>query len=288
MAKRNPAPPHPFPTWDATNPTESLKGVYEWAAKNGQDQIRWYQEKKRSKRRGSLWIRALSILFVAIGGLCPLIDATDLFADSTTWLSGTSLGQWGYVFLALAAALIGYDRYFGLSTAWMRFIVTQLSIERALKEFRYDWLILLVQQDSTEMNIPVLLQRAKDFTLQVENLVRQETDSWVLEFQSNIAQLEKVLKTEAEARKPGSIRVVVANGRDFDRVCIRMNDAQVKELVGVTEGIIDGVPPGRYEIVVVGKKGSAEPRAAKVVEVQADAMALVELALPTPVAVPIP
>jgi len=139
---------------------------------------------------------------VAVGALCPLIDATRIFFDYANPPGRFVLGQWGYVFLAAAAAVIGFDFYFGHSSGWMRFITTQISIERALKEFQYDWVILEVRQtsNSTYSRTLVFLQRAKDFTLQIEDMVKQETDSWVLEFQANIAQLEKVLKTETKGK----------------------------------------------------------------------------------------
>ena len=92
--------------------------------------------------------------------------------------------------MALGAAIVGFDKFFGLSTGWMRFIVTQLSLERVLQEFHYDWAFLLAQRQEQQVktNIP-LLQRARDFTLKVEDLVKQETDAWVQEFQSDIAEL---------------------------------------------------------------------------------------------------
>ncbi len=86
----------------------------------------------------------------------------------------------------------------------------------------------------------------KYFSLQVENLVKQETDTWILEFQSSISELEKTLKTEVETRKPGSIKVVVTNASDFDRVTIQLDDNQVKEFVDVTEGVVDTIYPVSY------------------------------------------
>lgn len=268
-----------FPEWDKDKPEESLDLIYQWAVGYADGQIAWYEKGKKPKRTWSKALRSSSIIFAAVGALCPLIDATDIFANLKIGENPFILGQWGYFFLAVAAAIAGFDFYFGHSSAWMRFIVTQISLERALKEFQYDWVILKVQQENSPANTPIFLQRAKDFTLQIENLIKQETDAWVAEFQTNISQLEKVLKTETEARKPGSIRVVVKNCTDFDKISIRLNDNPVKELDGVSEGIINTVSPGRYEIAVIGKKGEKESKANKVIEVQAGAMTSAEFDL---------
>jgi len=71
-----------FPGWDSNKPTESLTLIYQWAIKKAQEQIEWYETKRQRKRKGSQWLRACSIGFAAIGGLCPLIDATKIISDS--------------------------------------------------------------------------------------------------------------------------------------------------------------------------------------------------------------
>ncbi len=53
----------------------------------------------------------------------------------------------------------------------------------------------------------------------------------------------------------------------------------VKQLDGVSEGIINNIASGRYEIMVIGKKGERESKANKVIEVQASAMASAEFSL---------
>ncbi|MBI4552389.1 MAG: SLATT domain-containing protein [Candidatus Latescibacteria bacterium] len=266
-----------FPLWDQAKPAESLMLVYQWTIQKARAQIHWYENRRWAKRVGSQWLRILTILFTAIGALCPLIDATKIVQNTL------SLGQWGYVSLALAAAFVSYDRYFGLSTGWMRNIITQMSLEKALNELQYDWAILLAQHQGLQPpqdRSRILLQRLKEFSLQVDALVRQETDAWVTEFQSNLAELEKLLKTEVETRKLGSIKVTVTNAREFERVALQLNESQVKEIVGVTEGILDRLPPGHYEITAISKKGDKEVKDSKVVEVQPNTMTSVDLTLP--------
>jgi hypothetical protein len=270
-----------FPAWKTEDPTGSLTRVYQWAVDKAQEQIAWYDLKKRPKKLGSQWLRALAIILAAIGALFPLIDAA-MPDNQTFWAQS---GQWGYVAIALAAALVGYDKFFGLSSGWMRYMVTQLSLERALKEFQYDWVILnaqQVEQPSPQGNHSTLLQRLKDFSLQMDTLVRQETDAWVTEFRANISQLEQLLKTEAQARTPGSLRTIVPNARDFEKVTVLLDGSLAKDLTGDTEGVLTSIPPGPHEVTAIGEKDSQHFRDSKVAEIQPGAMASIELSLPGP------
>lgn len=270
--------PAEFPQWDQSKADDSLKRVYEWAIGVARENIKWYESRRPPARKFSQSFRALAIILGAIGGLCPLIDSTKFLAN------GPALGQWGYVSLAIAAALVLFDKYFGFSTGWMRNIMTQMSLEKALKEFQFDWAILNAQQQCQQppqSNALVFLQKAKDFCVQIDGLIKQETDAWVAEFQTNIAELEKALKSEVAARKPGGIKITVKNARDFEKVELRLNDCQVKELVGVSESVLDSVPPGRHEIMAIGKKANKEFKESKVIEVQPATTASVEITLPT-------
>lgn len=270
-----------FPVWNKQNPDESLTRIYDWAVLRASENIAWYERKKKPRRIWSKGLRGLSIILAAVGALCPLIDSTGILGGQQIGDAQNRLilAQWGYVFLAVAASLAGFDYYFGHSSAWMRFIVTQISMERALKEFQYDWVLLKVQQENNPSNAPVLMQRAKDFTLQIENITKQETDAWVAEFQTNITQLEKVLKTETEARKQGSVKISVENAPEFEEVDVYLNGNSIKQLDGVSEGIINNITCGSHEITVVGKKDGKQTKSNKIIEVQAGAMTTAEFNL---------
>jgi hypothetical protein len=87
----------------------------------------------------------------------------------------------------------------------------------------------------------------------------------------------------SEARTPGSVKLTVTNARDFERVAILLDGVSVKELVGVTDGVLDSVPRGPREIIAVGQKaGSPDRRDSKVVEVEPNTMTSTELTLPGP------
>ncbi|NUM78681.1 hypothetical protein HUU40_30345 [candidate division KSB1 bacterium] len=49
--------------------------------------------------------------------------------------------------------------------------------------------------------------------------------------------------------------------------------------MGTTEGLIEAVPPGQHEVTVIGKKGTKEYKAARVVEVQPNTATAAELTI---------
>ena len=101
----------PFPTvakeqWHDIE--SALAKLYRYAEGRAIEATDWYLQDKRGKRIWSRGLRLLAILLVTAGALQPLLDAA---------APGPSRTAWGYVLLALAAACIGFDRFFGLSSA---------------------------------------------------------------------------------------------------------------------------------------------------------------------------
>jgi len=269
-----------FPKWDLSKPSESIQLLYTWALERSLERIKWYEVKSRKKKKGSQTLRAVAIVLASLGTLCPLLNATDLFSRNSIVIA-----QWGYVALAAAAAVLGYDKFFGLSSGWIRYISTQMTLERMMAEFQYDWIILQAKQNTlpaTEVSL-LFIQKLRDYTVQVESLVKQETDAWASEFQSSLAELQKIVSTEVEKRKPGAIKVVVTNVREFEVVSIFLDGTPMKELAGVSEGIIESVPSGYHEVMASArKKDGRKSNDTKVVQVSSNSLASVEFTLHVP------
>jgi len=263
-----------FPVWNANEPEKSIMDICQWSLKDACKRIHWYEKKRLHNKKCSRLIRALSIALLTVSALCPIMDGFTLLKDY-------SLPKWGYAFAAIAAAILGFDKYFGLSSGWIRYMRTQFSLERLLKEFHYDWISIMLQQPH---NFGSLMQRIKEFTFQIEALVKEETDTWANEFQNNIAELEKALKAIVETRKPGDIKIIIPNVIDFKEIRLFLNGNQVKGPDTNAEYLIKSIIPGRYEITALGisKKDNKEYKETKVVEVQSGIMASKEIMISIP------
>jgi hypothetical protein len=176
--------PFPVVTEEAwREPAAALTSLVEYVETSVQEAADWYLRDKRMKSLLSQGLRALAIALAAAGGVFPLVDAVT---------PGRESSGWGYVFLALAAACVAFDRFFGLSSAWMRDMTTAQAIQRRLETFRFDWAaecIHGVRGQDTEhiMRMLVMIRR---FAEDVDNYVHHETSDWVIEFQHNLTQLE--------------------------------------------------------------------------------------------------
>lgn len=133
--------------------------------------------------------------------MLPLVGATPL----GDLIQGASAGEYGYVLLALAGALVIGDRVFGLSSRWMRYMVTAVVLQRRLAQFEIDWadwwLKLGGQQPNPEQQAQAIVL-LRDFRLAVVTEVEAETRVWVAEFESGLAQLERMTRQESGRDKP--------------------------------------------------------------------------------------
>lgn len=187
----------PFPTaateqWHDTE--AALTQLYRYAEGRAIEATDWYLQDKRGKRIWSRGLRLLAIVLVIAGGLQPLLDAA---------APGPSRTAWGYVLLALAAACIGFDRFFGISSGWMRSVTTAQALERRLEQLQYDWAAECARSASRTVDPKQVQNRLallRAFSDDVAALLQQETASWVLEFQSNLLRLER-----SNTSRPGSV-----------------------------------------------------------------------------------
>jgi len=181
-----------FPAWNNDDQPGSVTTLYEWVIGKAQAQIDWYDGKRIPEKKRAQQIRVCALILATLGGLCPLLSP--LFSTN-----GTFLPTFGYVFVALSAAAVAFDKLYGFSRAWMRFAGAQLSLEIFLKEFQFDWRVLQSKPFSVEASLEML----KKFTANVDDIVKQETNIWITNFKNTIDKLEEKLKAKEERSGSG-------------------------------------------------------------------------------------
>jgi hypothetical protein len=140
--------------------------------------------------------------------LLPIVSATGVFSsglpEGQRQLRNLQINQIGYLCFGLAAAFLAFDKYFGYSTGWMRYITTAMSLETALRNFRLDWAKTtsgLAGATPSGAVLEILLQKIQDFCVAARTLVEKETQAWVMEFQTNLSQLEKEAKAAMDSAR---------------------------------------------------------------------------------------
>ncbi|HKS22131.1 MAG TPA: SLATT domain-containing protein [Thermoanaerobaculia bacterium] len=181
------------PTWTPDKLVDSIKTLAADVEASVVGASDWYLSKRKAVSRGARWSRVLAIAFVTLGGLAPLIWATfDIKITKYPTVTGTGIG---YLCLALAAAAVALDRYAGFSSSWMRRITTAQALKRLVVEFRVQWPPLLAdveaKKDITPADVKLLFERIAKLAGDAEDVIKEETRLWKVEFESAFAQLEK-------------------------------------------------------------------------------------------------
>lgn len=196
---------HAFPgtDWTDAGRKDALKSMTDFAVCEAESAADWYLEKKRSKQFWARSLRLAAILFTGASGLMPLL--AEIFSEPG---QETFSPAWASVMLVFAGLCIGLDRFFGFSTAWVRYITSAMVINEKINDFRFA--LEMQRLKASEGGIDAdeaaeILEKAQLFMADVQAVVRQETDSWAKEFSSVISELDKNAKALGPrgAGKPG-------------------------------------------------------------------------------------
>ncbi|HEX8744775.1 MAG TPA: SLATT domain-containing protein [Thermoleophilaceae bacterium] len=179
--------PGKFPrvSWSQGQLGDSLQAVYEWVDGEAERTARWYLDEKRPKARRSRRLRGLAILFASAGAAVPFVNA--LASDVELEL--------GYLLFAVAAAFVGFDRFFGYSTAWMRYLTAEQRIESVRTQFQFRWAAALAEQGDDPLTAEAavrLLDVLREAAEAIAAEVQSETATWISEFRTNMAELRQL------------------------------------------------------------------------------------------------
>lgn len=262
--------------WDPANAAASVQSVYQRVEAHATSVIDWYLSAKRSKRVLARAYRTGALVLGGLAGLLPIFAQMrgGPAADSKAWWSFllplVEQPAWASVFLGLAALLVLLDRFFGCSTAWMRFITTEQQVRQALHEFQLD---CDMEQASWEGSQPgpeqvqKALQRCKAFMTRVDDLVRAETEKWVGEFQDAIKQVDEIAKARAALMETGAVNVSVANGDKAEGGWqLAVDDSPPTTHAGV-QATLGALAPGLHTITVSATVNGKHRSARKAVTV---------------------
>ncbi|WP_329384032.1 SLATT domain-containing protein [Streptomyces sp. NBC_01716] len=182
---RDPLLAEAFPAGDWSEPAQRLDELYRWAEASALRTVTRYRAERVAKRHCARALRAVTALGVVVGAALPLLDLTGVLGRTAT--------GWGYLSLLLAVACLGCDRYFGVTSGWMRNVATAQAVQRRLQTLQYDWASECVREvlgptdgtasEAAERCLVVLRKFSEDIT----ELLRAETTDWMVEYRSGPA-----------------------------------------------------------------------------------------------------
>ncbi|MXV16023.1 SLATT domain-containing protein [Hufsiella ginkgonis] len=243
-------------------------------------QAEWYQSRKQNKSRWSQTIRFASIVLIGLGGIFPLIGTINFRSGPVV------VTNWGYIAIAIAGVLIFLDKFFGFSSTWIRYINAEMEIRKLLKEFTSKWQIEMARIELCNVELTYektveLLVSLRDFRSVIDELVKQETLIWTSEFQSNIAELQKIANTRTEATQPGAVRVVLKDHTAYQDISIKPGQMESRPFTG-GQSLLKNMSVGPHEICLTAKKktGQSIVIVKGVVDVEANKTAELQLEFP--------
>ncbi len=233
--------------WGSEHRKESIHTVYQRAEKHALGAINWYLLSKQGKKFWAQLLRLGVIGLTAIAGLLPIISEIYQFALSPAWAS---------VALGLAGVLLAIDKFFGCSSAWMRFIAAEHQIRQCLHEFQMDYELEQTGWDHaqpTTEQTQKILGRCKAFLYQVDAIIRQETDQWLAEFQDALKQIDNAAKTKPETRDTGGINATLSNADQFPTGWKITVDGGTSIVCNGKSAALPGLPAGIHKLRLEGE-----------------------------------
>ncbi|MGV9884022.1 SLATT domain-containing protein [Streptomyces sp. NPDC003006] len=187
-----------FPLGDWGEPAERLDELYRWVEQGALTTAKWYLTDRGWKRRGARLLRAGAALGAVGAGALPLLDLAGAME---------SVASWGFVSLLAGVACVGCDRFFGLTSGWMRDVATAQAVQRRLQALQFDWASESVREvlgptegtagEAAERCLGVLRRFSEDVT----ELVRAETSDWMVEFRAGPVPLVMQAMVTGHARE---------------------------------------------------------------------------------------
>ncbi len=252
-------------SWTSNDRINSLEKVFKYVSSEAQQAINWYLSKKNSKRIWARILRFAAILATTVAGLIPLLSQISISHQKMSVSPA-----WASVALVVAVALVGFDKFFGFSSAWIRFLTTEVQIRKTLQAFQIDWEIqkaALKGADPSDDQVQDMLIQCKTFLAQINVILENEMTSWKQEYQAALKQIDDTAKVQAEVRELGGANVNITNGDKCDNGWeLTIDGGSSKHYTGKSAAL-SNLTPGIHTIRVEGKVGNKAVQAENVVPI---------------------
>jgi hypothetical protein len=263
--------------WAAGQAEASLDKAARFVRDHGRQAVEWYLDKKASKRLGAHVTRSAAILLVVLAGLVPLLGEIGT-PDGRPWVNPL----WTSVLLVLAGGCIGLDRFFGYSTAYIRYLTTEQRLLLLIHKFQMDWQIRRAGWAGQEPGVAQLqdaLAACKQFLLSLDQAVQAETDAWAQEFMAAIVEIDRTATAQGEAARGGAINVTVTNGDQCPDGWLLSIDGGAGQKSSGRSAALRGIAPGPHNIKVIGTIDSMPKQSERNALVTAGSVVDIELSL---------
>lgn len=193
-----------LPSLTEGDPLVAMDRIHEALMNRARDTIAWYDRHRDQQRRWARGLRMLSILLGSAATLLPM-GVSMIHAYSPTMRADALLPA-SSILALLAATCVLLDKFFGCSSSWMRFTTAYLELRSRAESFDFAWraerLKLRPHADGAAAPLEVVLAAYtlhQQFLDAINELVRNETRDWLLEFKGALAELERRVEEQRQS-----------------------------------------------------------------------------------------
>jgi conflict system pore-forming effector with SLATT domain len=265
--------------WDSASASDSLYALVTHASQRAQETTDWYLRAKRGKRIGARLLRLGAIILTTAAGILPILQQIYVGPDGKPPFAPA----WASVLLALAVFLLAIDRFYGFSSAWLRYITAELQIKQARETFEIDWegaSASFAGQPPNSEQIRSVIASIRSFVDQINTVVVAETAKWANDFLEALHQIDETTKASAQAPQTGSLSVTIDNGDQVDPPgwSLALDQAPALPYSGKTAAIA-GLTSGDHVVRVTAKANNRILRAEALASIRPGTISAVQLSL---------
>ena len=182
--------------WDAQSSAASLSRLFAAVDELAEAEVQYYY-----RRRGSrAWVSGLSRmgawLLGTIGLLLPLLAGTGspVFID---------VGQYGYVFLAASASCLAANSLFGGTGGHVRFVATQLELEKLIVSSRVGWCKYLAAPNPTAEHLATGFDQILTYADALHTVTLGETGRWGDALIAELGKYQRAIESKGSGGSKG-------------------------------------------------------------------------------------
>jgi hypothetical protein len=172
---------------------ETIVEAYQWCLETAGERADWYRRRSRNFKCWSKYLRILTLILVALGILAPLYEsilATSSHPVLAFLPEGFNYIELGYLAVAVGGVIYLFDKVFGLSKGWIRFMTTLIRIQNRIRSFQMGW----IEGMATETGSAARVTLMHEFITDINKITESETIQWASEFENSLALIESLSK----------------------------------------------------------------------------------------------
>jgi hypothetical protein len=257
---------------------QELQQLYLALVAKTEEAIHWYDRHKSKHKRRAVLLRGAAVALAGLASIVPIaISMFPAHWEPQRWVPIAS------ILAALGAGCVGFDRLYGFSSNWMRYLTALLDLETQLESLQFGWARRALESRLAEGakgdNLTASLNLLQTALASVNQALRTETLEWITHFAGALQEFEKSVAaqratgpTSAALVAPthGALKVHIAEADSLDgRQCkLQLGETgPVLEHTGATKAFA-GLTPGQHLLRVHATRKGTPVSAEDIVTIQ--------------------